>query len=220
MAANPTANESGPGDFFAAARQTMVAQARALGLRDKAVLAALGRVRRDRFIPAAYGECGDPYGDYPLPIGRGQTISQPFIVGHMIARLALQPGDKVLEIGTGSGYQAAVLAELGARVFSIEYVPELADHARRALAAEGYGAVQVRTGDGRAGWPEEAPFDAIIAACAAEGIPPALVAQLKDGGRMILPVGGSIAQQLILVCKRGDQVEEIEDLGVRFVPMV
>ena len=199
-------------------RKAMVDVIRRHGVKDECVLEAMARVRRHVFIPAAYRR-RDAYGDHPCPIGHGQTISQPFIVAYMTQRIEVKPDLRVLEIGTGSGYQAAVLAEMGAEVFSIEIVPELADHARKALAAEGYENVKVKTGDGYKGWPEHAPFDAIIVTCAPEEIPAELVAQLKDGGRMILPVGADI-QRLVILEKTGEVFREIPDLYVRFVPMV
>jgi protein-L-isoaspartate(D-aspartate) O-methyltransferase len=175
-------------------------------------------VPRHRFIPPAR-RGRDAYADHPCPIGHGQTISQPFIVAHMALRLELRPGMRVLEIGCGCGYQAAVLAELGARVYTIERLPVLAEYARETLAACGYGDVMVRVGDGYLGWPEEAPFDGILAACAAPSVPQTLVAQLADGGRLILPVGTD-AQRLILVRRVGGSLEQSDDLWVRFVPMV
>ena len=200
-------------------RKAMVAVVRRHGVKDECVLAAMGKVRRHIYIPEAYRERADAYGDHPCPIGFRQTISQPFIVAYMTQRMGLEPGFRILEIGTGSGYQAAVLAELGAELYSIEIVPGLADHARKVLAAEGYGHVKVKTGDGYKGWPEHAPFDAIIVTCAPSEIPKALVAQLKEGGRMILPVGTGV-QQLIILEKTADGFREIPDLHVRFVPMV
>jgi protein-L-isoaspartate(D-aspartate) O-methyltransferase len=191
------------------------------GIRDERLLAAMGRVRRHCFIPEAYRKHELAYGDHPCPIGGDQTISQPFIVAYMTQCLQLQPGEKILEVGAGSGYQAAVLAELGARVFTVEIRPELADHARRVLAAEGYAdRVSVLCGDGYHGWPEHAPYDAVIATCAPEHIPLALIEQLRDGGRMILPVGEWMRQRLILLRKTGGRIEQTEDLPVRFVPMI
>ena len=137
----------------------------------------------------------------------------------MTQRIEVNPGMKVLEIGTGSGYQAAILAELGAKVYSIEIIPELADHARNVLSAEGYTSVKVKTGDGYKGWPDESPFDAVIVTCAPDKIPEELVKQLKDGGKMILPVGTSI-QQLVVLKKTGDSFQKVPDIYVRFVPMV
>ena len=188
------------------------------GLHDERFLAAMAAVRRDRFIPEAFRR-GNEYGDHPLPIGHGQTISQPFIVAYMTWKMDLNPGEKVLEIGTGSGYQAAVLAELGVTVYSIEIVPELADHAQAALKAEGYDSVQVLTGDGYKGWPEHAPFDAVIITCAPAEIPEALVNQLRDGGRMILPVGRG-RQRLVILRRKGPRIVQEDDIPVRFVPMV
>ena len=188
------------------------------GVHDKRILAAMEAVRRDRYIPADFRH-GNAYGDHPAPIGHGQTISQPFVVAYMTWKMNLTPGERVLEIGTGSGYQAAILAELGMDVYSIEIVPALAEHARSVLAAEGYASVNVLTGDGYKGWPEHAPFDAIIVTCAPEEIPPVLVDQLRDGGRMILPVGRA-HQRLIILRKQGTRVIQEDDLPVRFVPMV
>lgn len=200
-------------------RKAMVAVLRRYKIQDDRVLEAMGKVRRHVYIPESFRGRVDPYGDHPCPIGQGQTISQPFIVAYMTQRMALKPGERVLEIGTGSGYQAAILAELNAKVYSIEIVPELADHARDVLDAEGYKSVMLKTGDGYKGWPEHAPFDAIIVTCAPDQIPKALVEQLKDGGRMILPVGTG-TQQLVILEKTGDTFKEIPDMYVRFVPMV
>jgi protein-L-isoaspartate(D-aspartate) O-methyltransferase len=210
----------GADEDWPAARAEMVAQIRAFGIQDEAVLRAMSRVRRHRFIPERFRSPRTAYADSPCPIGYGQTISQPFIVAYMTEAMRIRAGEKVLEIGTGSGYQAAVLAELGARVFTIEIIPELADHARQALAAEGYGErVRVRTGDGYLGWPEEAPFDVVIVTCAPAEVPSALVEQLAEGGRMIVPVG-EILQRLVILRKEGGRIIQKEDLPVRFVPMV
>jgi protein-L-isoaspartate(D-aspartate) O-methyltransferase len=199
-------------------RAAMLETLRRHGVRDERILAAMASVRRDRYIPEAFRR-DDAYGDHPLPIGHGQTISQPFVVAYMTWKMNFSRGEKVLEIGTGSGYQAAILAELGLQVYSIEIVPELADHARRALTAEGYRSVEVLTGNGYKGWPKHAPFDAIIVTCAPTDIPPVLVHQLRDGGRMILPVGRA-RQRLIILRKKGVRIIQEEDLPVRFVPMV
>jgi protein-L-isoaspartate(D-aspartate) O-methyltransferase len=204
---------------WVAERSDMVAVLRRYGIRDERILTAMNKVRRHRFIPAPFRERSSAYGDHPCPIGHGQTISQPYIVAYMTEKLALKSGEKVLEIGTGSGYQAAVLAELGAKVYTIEILAPLAEHARKALADEGCGAVQVRTGDGYKGWPEQAPFDAVIVTCAPDDVPQALVDQLKEGGRMIIPVG-AWGQRLVLLRKTRGKVEKFDDLPVRFVPMV
>jgi protein-L-isoaspartate(D-aspartate) O-methyltransferase len=202
------------------AREAMVRQIERYGVRDEKILQAMRKVRRHLFIPRDHRPgAATAYGDHPCPIGHGQTISQPYIVAYMTERLALKTGEKVLEVGTGSGYQAAVLAELGAKVYSIEIVPELAAHAARALAAEGYGNVKVLAGDGYRGWPEHAPFDAVIVTCAPEKVPRALVAQLREGGRMILPLG-AYSQRLVLLRKREGKIEREDDIRVRFVPMV
>lgn len=203
----------------AAARSEMVAVVRAYGVRDERVLAALGAVRRHRFFPGAAPAPLLAYGDHPCPIGWGQTISQPYIVAYMTERLSLRRGERVLEIGTGSGYQAAVLAALGARVWTVETVPELAAHAARVLAAEGYDQVRVKCGDGYAGWVEDSPFDAILVTCAPASVPAGLMAQLGDGGRMMVPVGVGI-QRLVRIRRRGNQTDSEDDLPVRFVPMV
>lgn len=204
----------------AAARERMVAQQ--LGARDISdarVLKAMGQVPRHEFVPPELR--GQAYDDHPLPIGQGQTISQPYIVAFMSQAVAVKPGDKVLEIGTGSGYQAAVLAAMGARVYSVEIVPELAAQAEARLKRLGY-AVRVKVGDGNFGWPQQAPFDAILVTAAAKRIPPKLVEQLKPGGRMIIPVGpDSWAEELVLV-KKGLQgkVTTHSLMAVRFVPLV
>jgi len=202
-----------------AQHKAMVNVIRRHGIKDARVISAMAKVRRHIFIPEEFRSRIDPYGDHPCPIGYGQTISQPFIVAYMTQRMELVPGVRVLEIGTGSGYQAAILSELGVWVYSVEIVPELAVHVRQTLAAEGYGNVEVKIGDGYTGWPEHAPFDAVIVTCAPNAIPPALVEQLKEGGRMILPVGSAV-QQLMILEKTGDTFHEITDMYVRFVPMV
>lgn len=184
------------------------------------LLTALSKVRREAFVPAS--EAALAYINAPLPIGHGQTISQPFIVAIMTELLDLEPDDVVLEIGTGSGYQAAILAELARKVYGIEIVPDLAENARQALAKEGYHNVEVRCGDGNKGWPEHAPYDAIIVTAGAEGVPPALLVQLKPGGRMIIPVGEFYAdQRLVLIEKDGaGKIEQQDIMGVAFVPLV
>jgi protein-L-isoaspartate(D-aspartate) O-methyltransferase len=217
------------GDDFDASRQRMLAEIRgnaaAVGTIagksgiDDAVLAAMARVPRHRFVPLPLQ--ASAYDDRPLPIGFGQTISQPFIVALMTALLQIDADDSVLEVGTGSGYQAAVLGELARAVFSIEIIPELAESARRLLDALHYRNVQVQAGDGYFGWPEHGPFDAIIVTAASGHIPPPLIDQLRPGGRMVIPVGGAFAvQQLVMVEKRPDgSVITRHLLPVRFVPL-
>ncbi len=184
-----------------------------------ATLAAMRKVPRHLFVPAELRP--QAYGDHPLPIGHGQTISQPYIVACMTGQLAPTRSMRVLEIGTGSGYQAAVLAEICAEVFTIEIVPELADQAARLLHELGYKNIHSRTGDGWEGWPEAAPFDAIIVTAAPATIPPALIEQLKDGGRMIIPVGPRAgAQDLMLVTKKAGKISQRPLIPVRFVPFV
>lgn len=207
--------------FWTQQRREMVALLKRYQVRDERILAAMEKVRRHAFIPEPLRNRYEAYGDHPCPIGFGQTISQPFIVAYMTEKLALQTGERVLEIGTGSGYQAAVLAEMGLRVYSVEIVPELANHARDVLKNEGYGErVQVLTGDGYKGWPENAPYDAIIGTCAPTDIPKALIAQLKDGGRFIIPIGEWMSQRLVILTKTRQGIKITDDLPVRFVPMV
>jgi protein-L-isoaspartate(D-aspartate) O-methyltransferase len=191
-----------------------------LAAMSPAVRAAMARVQRHRFVPASERERA--YGNYPLPIGAGQTISQPYIVALSTDLVAPRPGHTVLEIGTGSGYQAAVLAEIVAQVYSIELIPDLGRSAAARLAAAGYANVEVRIGDGYAGWPEQAPFDAIVVTAAAPSVPPALIEQLKPGARMVIPVGATHAvQELRVLTKRADGgVDERRVLSVRFVPLV
>jgi protein-L-isoaspartate(D-aspartate) O-methyltransferase len=202
----------------ALARDRMVReQVEARGVRDARTLAALRKVERHLFVPPELA--GHAYADHPLPIGEEQTISQPYIVAVMTEAIGLRGGEKVLEIGTGSGYQAAVLAEAGATVFTIEIVPGLFEQARARLARLGYRTVHTRQGNGWAGWPEEAPFDAIVVTAAASRIPEPLKQQLREGGRLIIPVGDDL-QELRLLTRRGDAFEERRLLPVRFVPLV
>ncbi|MFM8334859.1 MAG: protein-L-isoaspartate(D-aspartate) O-methyltransferase [Opitutaceae bacterium] len=191
----------------------------AAGVKDPAVLAAMRRVPRHLFVPEPLWR--EAYDDHPLPIGHGQTISQPSLVALMTEMLGLTPQSRVLEIGTGSGYQAAVLAEVAGEVYSIEIVRPLAEAAARALQRAGYERVQLRIGDGWQGWPEAAPFDAIIVTCAPEDVPAPLVAQLRAGGRLCIPVGPAGAtQELLLLVKNADgALERRTSLPVRFVPM-
>jgi len=188
------------------------------GLKDTGVLAAMISVPRHEFVPAEFR--GSAYEDLPLPIGGGQTISQPYIVAAMTAALQLQPCDRVLEIGTGCGYQAAVLSRLAKEVFSIERRPELASGASAALSRLGYESVHVHCGDGTLGLPDFAPFDAILVAAAAPAVPKPLLDQLAEGGRMVLPVGDTEHQELRLITRRGDAFPEKMLEGCRFVPLV
>ena len=188
------------------------------GVEDPLVLSAMLAVPREEFVPNDYRD--QAYNDYPLPIGEGQTISQPFIVALMTELLNLEPGDKILEIGTGSGYQAAVLAEMGADVYSIEIIPELAERARGALASTGY-EVQQRVGDGYFGWEEHAPYDGIIVTAAPDHVPAPLRDQLGPKGKMVIPVGptGGV-QSLWLIEQRDGRWVSLNQGAVRFVPFV
>ena len=193
-------------------------QIRARGVSDEAVLKAMETVPRHEFVPPKY--LGQAYADHPLPIGYGQTISQPFIVAWMTELLEIGEGDKVLEIGTGSGYQAAVLAEITDQVYSMEIIEELEKSGEERLKRLGYTKVNVKHADGYFGWEEHAPYDAIIVTCAPDHIPQPLIQQLKDGGRMVLPVGPPGGyQSLWLITKQGDQVLSKNLGGVRFVPL-
>ena len=200
-------------------REAMVALIVDRGVRDAATLAAMRAIPRHEFVPAEHRD--QAYADHPLPIGLGQTISQPYIVAFMTEQARPRPGLKVLEVGTGSGYQAAVLAHTGCEVFTIEIFEPLATSARARLARLGYPAT-VRQGDGHFGWPDQAPFDVILVTAAAGYIPPALVSQLKPGGRMLIPVGNIYgAQHLILVTKdTAGAVSTRSLLPVRFVPLL
>lgn len=202
---------------LAAERQRMVdTQLAARDIRDPKVLAAMRRVPRHLFVPE--NERHYAYVDGPLPIGQGQTISQPYIVAYMTQALDLQPGDRVLEVGTGSGYQAAVLAELVKDVYSIEIIPELARRAELLLMELGYTNVFVRAGDGYRGWPDKAPFDAIIVTAAPDHVPQPLVDQLAVGGKLVIPVG-AWDQEMVVISKTDTGVLERRTIGVRFVPM-
>ncbi len=187
------------------------------GVADASVLRAMRAVPRHLFVPE--GEVRHAYEDRPLPIGYGQTISQPYIVAYMTELLALEPGERVLEVGTGSGYQAAILAEIVEAVYTVEIIPELASAAEQRLRRLGYGSVQVKRADGYYGWSEHAPFDAIVVTAAAEHVPPPLIEQLKEGGRMVIPVGSPFfTQTLTLVEKRGGKAVTCSLVPVRFVP--
>src|SRR5438128_2587837 len=207
-----------PASDFAAQRQRMVTeQLKARGISDDRVLAAMNKVPREEFVSPDSRDAS--YEDGPLPIGYGQTISQPYIVAFMTEQLRLKPSDRVLEIGTGSGYQAAILAELVSEIYSVEIVEPLARAAEATLQRLGYKNVHVKIGDGYKGWPEKAPFDAIIVTCAPDKVPQPLTDQLKDGGRMVIPVGERFAQELYLLEKKNGQLKESVTLPVRFVPM-
>jgi protein-L-isoaspartate(D-aspartate) O-methyltransferase len=225
-AASPGRNA---GDGFADARSGMIADIRAVAAAvrlggasrpiSERTMLVLGEVPRHRFVPKNLED--EAYENRPLPIGYGQTISQPYIVAVMTDVMDCRPGDKVLELGTGSGYQAAVLGRLGARVFSIEIIPELAQSAAARLSEMDYETVRVRSGDGYYGWPEEAPFDRIIVTAAASHIPPPLIAQLAPGGRMVIPVGGPFAVQELLLVEKGEDgtLRTRSLLPVQFVPL-
>lgn len=203
---------------FDAERTAMVEQQlRGRDIRDQRVLDAMRKVPRHRFVPENVRSRA--YGDFPLPIGHDQTISQPYIVGFMSQALKVQPTHKVLEIGTGSGYQAAILGELAREVYTIEIVTPLAERSKALLAELGYRNVHVRAGNGYLGWPEQAPFDRIMVTAAPEEVPPALVQQLKIGGLMAIPVGGSFDQELRVLRRTEKGLDTLETLPVRFVPM-
>lgn len=213
-AAEPLDNEP-----YRKAREAMVAnQIMARGISDPLVLSAMTRVRRHLFVPPSQRK--QAYADHPLPIGEGQTISQPYIVALMTELLEPDPNDRVLEIGTGSGYQAAVLAQIVDEVYSIEIVAPLYEKASRQLEALGYDNVHCRLGDGYKGWPEAAPFDGILITAAVDHPPPDLVRQLKDGGRLVLPKGDPRGiQTLEVVIRTGDTIRTRKIIDVRFVPM-
>jgi protein-L-isoaspartate(D-aspartate) O-methyltransferase len=205
-------------DTYRDLRAAMVdMQIRRRGIKDERVLQAMAKVPRHEFVPREF--IGRAYGDEPLPIGEGQTISQPYIVAAMTALLRLAGTERVLEIGTGSGYQAAVLSELAQEVFTVELRSELARFANDRLQRLGFHNVHVHCGDGSLGLPEFAPFDAILVAAAAPALPGPLLEQLADGGRMVMPVGGSSQQELLLVNKKGSECSIEHREGCRFVPL-
>jgi protein-L-isoaspartate(D-aspartate) O-methyltransferase len=193
-------------------------QLRQRGIRDERVLAAMGKIPRESFVAAEFAR--DAYADGPIPIGVGQTVSQPYMVAAMVEALELRPSDSVLEVGTGTGYEAAVLCELAAEVWTIERHGELADKARHILAKLGYRNVHVAWGDGSRGLPEQAPFDKILVAAAAPQAPPSLIAQLAEGGRLVVPVGTRAEQQLQIVRKIGGDVVTSAHVLCCFVPLV
>jgi len=210
------AGAGGKGDWASQRKRMVEEQIRARGVGDRAVLRAMERVPRHEFVPEESRR--ESYGDFPLPIGYEQTISQPYIVAYMSEALGLKQGQKALEVGTGSGYQAAVLAEMGVEVWTIEIVEPLGLRAKKLLARLGYENVHVRVGDGYDGWPDKAPFDGVIVTAAPVSIPKPLVQQLAEGGRMVIPVGRHM-QDLKVMVKRGGELELVETLPVRFVPM-
>ena len=204
---------------YALTRERMVqTQLRARNIKDENVLEAMRIIPRHKFVPKELWSRA--YGDHPLPIGQGQTISQPYMVAFMTEQMHLEENNKVLEIGTGSGYQAAILAEMVDRVFSMERVPELASRARKVLDTLGYSNIIIRTGDGTLGWNEFAPFDRIMVTAGAPDVPEALIEQLADGGRIVIPVGNTFVQTLIVVKKKGDKIKREEKCGCTFVPLI
>lgn len=206
-------------DSFQTQREQMVrTQLAERGIRDPRVLGAMRSVPRHEFVPEEFRDRA--YEDYPLPIGEGQTISQPYIVAAMLERLALRENDRVLEVGTGSGYVTALLSVLCAQVFSVERCTSLANSARAALLRLGYNNAAIHVGDGTLGWSEVAPFDAVLVSAATPEVPPALLEQLREGGRMILPVGPAWSQELQLIRKVGGRTEVTVLEGCRFVPLV
>jgi len=205
-------------DYNSQREQMVTTQIESRGVRDIAVLEAMEKVARHKFVPKAYQR--EAYGDYPLSIGSGQTISQPYIVAFMTEALELKKSDRVLEIGTGSGYQAAILAEICDSVYTIEIIGSLGEKAKQVLSKLGYKNIFVRIADGYKGWPEAAPFDAIIVTCSPSAIPEPLEEQLAEGGRMIIPVGRQFSQSLVLLTKQDGRLKKSHVLPVRFVPMV
>ncbi|MEN8223002.1 MAG: protein-L-isoaspartate(D-aspartate) O-methyltransferase [Acidobacteriota bacterium] len=200
-------------------RKMMVGLLKEFGIRDLRLLSAMNKIKRHLFIPEKFRKFCDPYGNHPCPIGSGQTISQPYIVAYMTERLNIKKGENILEIGTGSGYQAAVLAEIGARVISLEIIDELSEHAKKVLAEQGYGKVKVVKSSGYIGYPSGAPYDGIIVTCAPSEIPENLLKDLKEGGRMIIPVG-RYSQKLLFIRKKKGKILVSTEMNVRFVPMV
>ncbi len=206
-------------DFEAQRRQMVERDLEGRGVRDPRVLDAMGRVPRERFLPP--GRRDQAYADRALPLSEGQTISQPYIVAAMTEALEPGPEDRVLEIGTGSGYQAAVLAEIVAEVYTVERLESLSEQARRKLEELGYDNIRYRVGDGTEGWPEEAPFEGVLVTAAAPEAPPSLLDQLSDdGGRLVVPVGTKHLQELTRVTRRGNEYASENLMGCRFVPLV
>ena len=205
-------------DVFAKKRVNMVKyQLEYRGISDEAVLTAMGKVPREAFVPDSYDN--QAYDDGPLPIGEGQTISQPYIVALMTELLKPAPDDRVLEIGTGSGYQAAILAEIVSEVYTIEIIESLSLNAQKACEELGYENVTFKVGDGFIGWEEYAPFDGVIVTCAPDEVPQPLIDQLADGGHLVIPVGGGYPQVLKVLTRHGDEIETETITAVSFVPM-
>lgn len=204
---------------FEKARENMVAeQLVPRGISDSRVLDAFRSVPRHEFVPPKYSQ--DAYCDYPLPVGRDQTISQPYMVALMTELLRLKAGDKVLEIGTGSGYQMAILSRIAGAVYSVERIPELADAAEATLKRLGYDNCFIRTGDGTMGWPENAPYDGIIVTAGSPEVPRSLISQLAEGARLVIPVGGQLGQVLTVVRKKDASADVEEVCGCVFVPLI
>ena len=200
-------------------RERMVEnQIKARSINDPEVIQAMKKVKRHEFVPEQFKDRA--YSDRPLSIGHGQTISQPYIVAHMTELLNIEKDDKILEIGTGSGYQAAVLAEITPNVYTIEIVEELAERARKTLKEQGYQDIHTKVGDGYKGWKKHAPFDGIIVTCSPSDVPEPLKEQLAEGGRMVIPVGGPFVQELVVLQKVHGDIKETHISNVRFVPMV
>jgi len=199
-------------------RLEMIRRLEAQGITDKRVLEVMGRIPRHLFISNALWD--HAYADHPVPIDCGQTISQPYIVALMTQALQLEKGDRVLEIGTGSGYQTAILAELAQHVYTIERFAELSEKARKLLTDAGYTNISFRVGDGTLGWPEEAPFDKIIVTAAAPDVPPSLLEQLAEGGKMVIPVGGRQLQTLLALTKEHDKLHREELCACSFLPLI
>ncbi len=218
LVAEEAVTQASPQIDFKILRENMVkTQIEARGVKDRRVLEAMHKVERHRFVPEESRYLA--YKDMPLPIGKGQTISQPYIVGLMTELLELKGNEKVLEIGTGSGYQAAILAELAGQVYTIEILPELASNAEKLLLKLGYKNIKFKCADGYLGWPEAAPFDAIMVTCAVKEIPQLLIEQLAEGGRMVIPQGEKY-QELKLLIKVKGKIEQTGIIPVRFVPML
>ncbi|MFO7919016.1 MAG: protein-L-isoaspartate(D-aspartate) O-methyltransferase [Anaerolineae bacterium] len=214
----PARSPATPGLYEAERGKMVERQIKARGVEDPAVLQAMENVPRHAFVPSE--QVKEAYADHPLPIGFGQTISQPYIVAYMTEIVQLEEGEKVLEIGTGSGYQAAVLAEITPHVYSVEIIEGLYDRARRTLSEQGYDQAQLKHGDGYYGWEEHAPYDAIVVTAAPDHIPQPLTGQLADGGRMVIPVGPPGAYQALwLVEREGEEIKTERLMGVRFVPL-